>query len=81
MKIIFSSFSNKNKMEEERNKQPKSHIRKIYGIFMVFFYLCVSVLMVFTPIFESVHLVIRIIMGVLFFAYGMFRGYRMWKDL
>lgn len=66
---------------EEENKRSKSPIRKIYGIFMVFFYLCVSILMVFTPIFESVHLGIRIVMGILFFAYGIFRGYRMWKDI
>lgn len=65
----------------EENKQSKSPVRKIYGIFMVFFYLCVSVLMVFTPIFESVSLIIRIIMGILFFAYGLFRGYRVWKNL
>lgn len=65
----------------EENKQSKSPIRKIYGIFMVIFYLCVSILMVFTPIFDSVHIAIRIIMGILFFVYGIFRGYRMWKDL
>lgn len=65
----------------EENKQSKSPVRKIYGIFMVFFYLCVSVLMVFTPIFENVSLAIRIVMGILFFAYGLFRGYRMWKNL
>ncbi|MFV0418302.1 MAG: hypothetical protein ACK5KT_06195 [Dysgonomonas sp.] len=65
----------------EENKQSKSPVRKIYGIFMVFFYLCVSILMVFTPIFESVSLAIRIVMGILFFAYGVFRGYRMWKNL
>lgn len=59
----------------------KMSFRRIYGIFMVFFYLCVSVLLVFTPIFEAVNIIARIIMAILFFCYGIFRGYRMWKDL
>ncbi len=59
----------------------KSPIRAGYGIFMVLFYLCVSILLIFTPIFGNVNIILRIIMGVLFFMYGLFRGYRMWKDL
>lgn len=61
---------------KEKNKPS---IKMIYGIFMVFFYLCISILLVFTPIFENVQLIFRIIMGVLFFCYGLFRGYRLWK--
>ncbi|MDH6308349.1 cytochrome c biogenesis protein CcdA [Dysgonomonas sp. PFB1-18] len=66
---------------KEENKSPKSPVRMIYGIFMVFFYLCISVLLVFTPVFDNVHMILRIIMGVLFFIYGLFRGYRMWKNI
>lgn len=62
----------------ERNKPS---FKFIWGIVMVFFYLCISVLMIFTPVFDSVSLFLRIIMGILFFVYGLFRGYRMWKDL
>jgi len=68
-------------MKEEDKPSRKSPLRMIYGIFMVFFYLCVSILMVFTPIFDSVSLIIRIFMGVVFFIYGLFRGYRIWKEL
>ncbi|MDR2953707.1 MAG: hypothetical protein LBV43_01330 [Prevotella sp.] len=66
---------------KEENKPSKSPFRMVYSIFMVFFYLCVSILMVFTPIFDSVSYVIRIVMGILFFAYGLFRGYRLWKEI
>ncbi|MDU1889122.1 MAG: hypothetical protein E6767_00410 [Dysgonomonas sp.] len=62
-------------------KKNKPSIKSIYGIFMVFFYLCISILLIFTPIFENVNIILRIVMGVLFFGYGLFRGYRMWKGL
>ena len=54
--------------------------KAIFGIFMVLFYLCVSVLMVFTPIFDNVHILLRVAMGLLWFLYGIFRGYRAWKQ-
>ncbi len=63
---------------KEGNRSP---VKTAYGIFMVIFYLCIAVLLVLTPIFENVHIAIRIIMGVLFFIYGLFRGYRVWKGL
>ncbi len=63
---------------KEGNKSP---VKTAYTIFMVIFYLCISVLLVFTPIFENVNIIIRIIMGILFFLYGLFRGYRVWKGL
>ena len=62
-------------------KENKPSAKMIYGIFMVFFYLCISILLVFTPIFENINIILRIVMGVLFFCYGLFRGYRMWKGL
>lgn len=58
----------------------KPSIKMIYGIFMVFFYLCISILLIFTSIFENVHIAARIAMGVIFFCYGLFRGYRLWKS-
>lgn len=66
---------------EKENKSPKWSPRMIFGIFMIFFYLCVAVLLVFTPIFKDINIVARIIMAILFFAYGLFRGYRAWKQL
>ena len=50
----------------------------IFGIFMTFFYLGMAFLLIFFDIFD-IKLVFRIIIGILFFAYGIFRGYRMWK--
>lgn len=61
------------------NKKPT--FKAIFGIFMIFFYLCVAILLIFTPIFNDVNLYVRIGMGVLFFVYGLFRAYRMWKEL
>ncbi len=50
---------------------------------MVAFYLCMSVLVVFTSVFKDLipNDIIRIIIGVLFFAYGFFRAYRVWKGV
>lgn len=67
-------------MEQEK-KTPKWSPRMLFGLFMVFFYLLISILLVFTPIFKDVNIVARIIMGILFFAYGLFRGYRAWKQI
>jgi len=64
-------------MKEGKKMSPK----KMFGIFMVLFYLCVSVLIVFTPIFGNINIVYRVIIGVLMFAYGVFRAYRAWKEL
>jgi len=67
-------------MEAENKSPKKSPVKMVFGLFMIFFYLCISVLLVFTPIFSNVPLVGRIIMGVLFFAYGLFRAYRAWRE-
>lgn len=63
---------------KEGNKSPA---KIVYSIFMVIFYLTIAVLLVLTPIFDNVNIIMRIIMGVLFFLYGLFRGYRVWKGL
>jgi hypothetical protein len=62
-------------------KEKKLSPKIIFGIFMVLFYLCISILMVFTPIFENINIIFRIIIGILLFSYGIFRGYRAWKEL
>jgi hypothetical protein len=64
-------------MKEGKKMSPKT----IFGIFMVLFYLCISILMVFTSIFEDINIIFRVIMGVLLFTYGVFRAYRAWKEL
>ena len=65
---------------KERNKLSA---KAIYGIVMVLFYICMSILVVFTSVFKEFmpNDVIRVIIGVLFLAYGFFRAYRVWKGL
>ena len=53
-------------------------IRLVFGIFMTAFYLIMAILIVVYDFFEM-KLAFRIIIGVLFFAYGIFRGFRVWK--
>lgn len=51
----------------------------IFGIFMVLIYLGMAAILVFTNVF-NIPDTYRIIIGVLFFLYGLFRGYRVWKQ-
>lgn len=62
-------------------QENKPSLRFIWGIVMVLFYLCMSILFALTPIFDNIHFILRIIMGALLFVYGLFRGYRMWKGM
>jgi hypothetical protein len=64
-------------MKEGKKFSPKT----AFGIFMVLFYLCLAIMMVFTPIFEGINWILRVIMGILLFLYGIFRGYRAWREL
>ncbi|MDR1091840.1 MAG: hypothetical protein LBL79_12270 [Prevotella sp.] len=59
----------------------KLSAKVIYGIVMALFYVCMSVLVIFTSVFKELipNDVLRVIIGVLFFAYGFFRAYRVWK--
>ncbi|MEA4903556.1 hypothetical protein [Petrimonas sp.] len=53
----------------------------IRGIVMVGIYLLVAYLLVFTPLFQgNISIGIRIAFGIIFTAYGIFRGYRLWKE-
>ena len=53
----------------------------IWGIMMVVIYLSVAYLLVFTPLFRSnISMGIRIAFGIIFTAYGILRGYRLWKE-
>jgi hypothetical protein len=59
----------------------KFSAKAIYGIAMVLFYLFLSILFIFTSVFNELIVsgTLRVIMGVLFLAYGFFRAYRAWK--
>lgn len=52
-----------------------------WGIFMVMIYLGMTFLLVFTNLFnENMSFPMRITVGILFFCYTLFRGYRLIKD-
>lgn len=53
----------------------------VWGIFMVMIYLGMTILLVFTNLFnENMSFPMRITVGILFFCYTLFRGYRLIKD-
>lgn len=53
-------------------------MRVLWGLFMTVFYLLMAFLLVFSDVLEMPY-AFRIMIGILFFAYGLFRGYRVWK--
>ena len=59
-------------------QQKKLNWRFLLGLIMVFIYLGMAAMLVFTDLFNF-DTVYRIIFAVLFFLYGLFRGYRLWK--
>lgn len=68
----------------------KINFRFIWATFMVFAYVGISYLVVFTPILiryndsnstsaKDENFLMRILLGLVLFIYGIFRGYRLWK--
>lgn len=71
-------------------KKENSSFKFAWGIFMVIAYVGIAYLVVFTPVLirynaeantsdNDENFVARIILGVVLLAYGLFRGYRIWK--
>jgi hypothetical protein len=56
-----------------------SKFRLIWGVVMVIIYICMAFMVVFTNLFD-ISLNFRIIIGALLFMYGLFRGFRLWKQ-
>ena len=57
------------------------NMKFVWGIFMVMLYLGMTFLLVFTNLFnENMSFPMRITVGILFFCYTLFRGYRLIKD-
>lgn len=48
------------------------------GVIMTVFYLLIAFLLFFSDVFNMQE-VFKIILGIIFFIYGLFRGYRVWK--
>lgn len=70
--------------QDKKNRERKrmNTVYYIFGIFMILFYVGMAYVMIFSPIFvKSISVPIRYGMGVLFFLYGIFRGYRQVKDM
>ena len=58
----------------------KPNPRFIWGIFMVLVFMGMSFMLIFTNMFMNLSLPIRILTGVIFLIYGIFRGYSIWKN-
>lgn len=57
------------------------NMKFVWGIFMIIIYLGMTFLLVFTNLFnENMSFPMRITVGILFFCYTLFRGYRLIKD-
>ena len=57
------------------------NMKFVWGIFMVMIYLGMTFLLVFTNLFnENMSFPMRITVGILFFCFTLFRGYRLIKD-
>jgi len=58
----------------------KLNFKFIWGILMIVIYFGMSFLLVFTTLFVSMSLTIRLIFGAIFLIYGIFRAYYIWKN-
>lgn len=82
-------MQNKQKYDESRTGS-KIPFRLIWAGFMVIAYFGMSYLVLFTPMLlryndrndptDDRNFLPRIILGVVLAAYGLFRGYRLWKE-
>ncbi len=52
----------------------------IFSIFMVAVYLGMACLLLFTDLFINLHIAIRVLMGLLFLIYGVYRAIRLWRS-
>lgn len=64
-------------------EQKKNNMRLILSIVIVSIYFIIAFIFVFAPdsIFKESTWTIRLAMGILLFLYGLFRGYRLWKNM
>lgn len=56
------------------------NFRLIWGILMVIIYLAMFYMLVFTNLFVNLSQTLRIIFGVIFLLYGLFRGWQVWQN-
>ena len=60
-------------------QEKKFNIRLIWGIFILLIYFGMAILLVFTDLFQF-STGMKIAFAALFFLYGVFRAYRLWKN-
>lgn len=73
--------NNNHRYNRENETRTPAPMRLWFGIFMIIFYIGIGILLIIAnktfAIFEPV---ISIIIGAVFCVYGVWRGYRLWKD-
>lgn len=66
---------------EESTTSRTNVVAIVMGVIMVAVYMGMSFLLLFTTFFQgSMPVWVRYVMGVVFFVYGIFRGYRVYKS-
>lgn len=76
--------------EDEEREKDKSSYKMIWSILMFFIYMAIAYFVLFTPILlpynyqdnlpeNDSFAIVRYILGIAIFAYGIFRGYRVIK--
>lgn len=86
-------MAEKNNMPETGKAPDKKNrfgFRFVWSLFMVFAYVGISYLVLFTPYLirynaennpaNDQNIVIRLILGIVLFVYGLFRGYRFYRE-
>jgi cytochrome c biogenesis protein CcdA len=83
MKRMSEEIKENNIVEDQvkKNAERPHAILVIMGLIMVAVYMGMSFLLLFTTFFQGVMPAwARYLMGVVFFVYGIFRGYRVYKS-
>lgn len=57
-----------------------NYFRLIWGILMVIIYFAMSVMLVFTDLFNQFPPAIRYVFGAIFLIYGVIRAYKIWQS-
>jgi hypothetical protein len=59
----------------------KLNFNLVWGMFMVLIFLGMFYLLVFTGYFSTLAFTVRIILGLVFLLYAVFRGVQLWKRI
>lgn len=59
----------------------KLNFKLIWGMFMALIFLGMAVLTLFTHYFSTMSTTLRILFGIVFLIFSIYRGYQIWKEL